>query len=479
MNELNSTTTTTASTQTTASSAGSYALVCGMEIHAELKTKSKMFCGCKNDPFGAKAPNTHTCPVCLGMPGGIPVANQKAIEWTIKLGLALGCSINLFSKFDRKHYFYPDLAKGYQISQYDLPFCYNGVVETSEGPVRIRRIHLEEDTGKLQHKTIEVDGKKEKVSLVDFNRCGVPLVEIVTEADIRSASQAKEYSKKIRAILRYLDIADCDMDQGGMRLEANVSLRNIDPKSGPVAETFPLKDSDLPGYKAELKNINSFRFLEQAVSYEIVRQAELLSAGTTPAQETRGWDSNKNQTFSQRTKEDAEDYRYFPDPDLPPLRFSAETIAQWKKDLPEHPAQIAKRWQIEYGVEPKNSELLISTQKIATLLDKAFVMLKKVGQKSADGKTLASDIVNKKITLDLENTTAQALVDAVVALHATQEVDTDKLETVLSDIIKNNPNEVARYKAGETKLLNFFIGQVMREMKQKVDIKLITTYLEK
>lgn len=462
-----------------ASTANSYTLVCGMEIHAELKTKSKMFCGCKNDPFGAKAPNIHTCPVCLGMPGGIPVANKTAIEWTIKLGLALGCSINLFSKFDRKHYFYPDLAKGYQISQYDLPFCYNGVVETSEGPVRIRRIHLEEDTGKLQHKTIFVNGAKEKVSLVDFNRCGVPLVEIVTEADIRTASQAKEYSKKIRAILRYLDISDCDMDQGGMRLEANVSLRSVDQKSGVVTEAFPLKESELPPYKAELKNINSFRFLEQAISYEIVRQAELLSAGTTPAQETRGWDSNKNQTFSQRTKEDAEDYRYFPDPDLPPIRFSAQTIEEWRKNLPEHPEQISKRWESEFGVEPKNSELLISTQKIATLLDEAFVMLNKLGQKSTDGKTLASDIVNKKITLNLETSTAQTLVDAVIAVHATQVVDIDTLDAVLSAIIKNNPVEVARYKAGETKLLNFFIGQTMREMKQKVDVSLIKEYLEK
>jgi len=478
MNKLTNTTT-PASSLSSASSTDSFALVCGMEIHAELKTKSKMFCGCKNDPFGAAKPNTHTCPVCLGMPGGIPVANKTAIEWTIKLGLALGCSINLFSKFDRKHYFYPDLAKGYQISQYDLPFCYNGVVETSEGPVRIRRIHLEEDTGKLQHKSIQIDGKKEKVSLVDFNRCGVPLVEIVTEADIRSASQAKEYSKKIRAILRYLDIADCDMDQGGMRLEANVSLRNSDPKSGAVAETFPLKDSDLPPYKVELKNINSFRFLEQAVSYEIERQAELLTDGTTPIQETRGWDSSANQTFSQRTKEDAEDYRYFPDPDLPPIRFSAETIEEWRQALPELPESLATRWQSEYGVEPRYTELLISSQTTATVLEEAFALLKKSTENSkVNANTLTSDLVNKKINLDLEKTTAQELADAVTKLHATQAVDTIKLEAVISEIIKQNPTEVARYKAGETKLLNFFIGQVMREMKQKVDVKLITAQLE-
>ena len=218
-----------------------YKLVCGMEIHAELKTDSKMFCGCKNDPFGADQPNIYTCPTCLGMPGGLPVANKKAIEWTIKVGLALGCKINLFSKFDRKNYFYPDLPKAYQISQYDLPFCYEGVVETSYGPVRITRIHLEEDTGKLQHVTIKngkVNGEAregalgyKKVSLIDFNRSSVPLMEIVTEPDIKSPEQAKEYAKKIRDILRYLEVADCDMDQGGMRLEANISIAPVDQKT--------------------------------------------------------------------------------------------------------------------------------------------------------------------------------------------------------------------------------------------------------
>ncbi|MBW7944663.1 Asp-tRNA(Asn)/Glu-tRNA(Gln) amidotransferase subunit GatB, partial [Patescibacteria group bacterium] len=233
-----------------------YQLVCGMEVHAELKTATKMFCGCKNDPFHAPKPNIYTCPVCLGMPGGLPVANRTAIEWTIKLGVALGCKINLFSHFDRKNYFYPDLPKGYQISQYDQPFCYDGKLETEFGPVRIRRIHLEEDTAKLLHKTI--DGKK--VSLIDFNRSSVPLIEIVTEPDIISPEHAKAYGKTLRQILRFMDIADCDMEQGGMRLEANVSIR-------------PVGEKELPVYKVELKNINSFRFLEKAVAYEMERQA--------------------------------------------------------------------------------------------------------------------------------------------------------------------------------------------------------------
>lgn len=428
----------------TTSSTTTYELVCGMEVHAELKTNSKMFCGCKNDPFGAPQPNIYTCPTCLGMPGGLPVANKTAIEWTIKLGLALGCKINLFSKFDRKNYFYPDLPKAYQISQYDIPFCYEGVLETSEGPVRITRIHLEEDTGKLQHKT--VDGKK--VSLVDYNRSSVPLVEIVTEPDIHSASQAKEYGKKLRQIIRYLDIADCDMDQGGMRLEANISLKKAEATT-------------LPNYKVEVKNINSFRFVEQAIAYEMARHQELLDAGKTPKQETRGWNPTKGETFSQRTKEDAEDYRYFPDPDLAPIRFTQKQIDTLKKEIPELPDAKQMRWQSEFSIEGKYAELLTTERSYAEWLESIFA-------KAEKPNTIANAIVNKKITV-AEGEDPSEVLKKVAALNKTDEVDSDELVSAIRKVINENADAVAKYKAGDSKVVGFFIGQVMRELGKKVD----------
>lgn len=434
-------------------------LVCGLEIHAELATQSKMFCGCKNDPFEAAAPNTYTCPVCLGMPGGLPVANRQAIEWTIKLGLALNCQINLFSKFDRKHYFYPDLPKGYQISQYDIPFCYDGFIETSQGKVRIRRIHLEEDTGKLQHKT--VDGQK--VSLIDFNRGGVPLVEIVTEPDIHSAEQAKEYGKKIRQILRYLGIADCDMEQGGMRLEANTSLMSATA-------------TQLPDYKVEVKNINSFRFLEQAINFEIQRQTLVLMEGQTPKQETRGWNSVDNVTFPQRTKEDAEDYRYFPDPDLPPIRLTTDQITTWKTELPELPDAVISRWEKKYAIESRFSEQVIDVQADVEWFDQATKLLKDA---QLDPNKFVSAIVNKKLVVS--RATGQTPEEAVRQYQASQQVeslDSNELADIIAVVKKENPLEVERYLAGQVQLLNFLIGQVMKKLKKKVDVSKVRAELE-
>lgn len=439
-----------------------YELVCGMEIHAELKTNSKMFCSCKNDPFNAPQPNMYTCPVCLGMPGGLPVANKKAIELTVKVGLALGCKINVFSKFDRKNYFYPDLPKAYQISQYDIPFCYDGVVETSHGPIKITRIHLEEDTGKLLHTTL--NGKK--VSLIDFNRSSVPLIEIVSEPDIRHPEQAKEYAKKIRDVLRYLDAADCDMDQGGMRLEANISLREVGSTS-------------LPTYKVEVKNINSFRFAQLAIDYEMTRQSQLLEANTIPPQETRGYDSVKGITFSQRTKEDAQDYRYFPDPDLPPIRFSHEKIEQLRSELPELPEQIALRWKKEFGIEERYTELLVFTTYHAKILEESFKIIR---EKNGDPNKLANMLANKKIaTLNFSHENSSVTVNEIVTAYLTfaktDDVSEDELVSVITTVLTKNQDAVAKYKAGETKVIGFFIGQILRTLGKKVSNTMVTELL--
>ena len=433
-----------------------YQLICGLEIHAELKTKSKMFCSCKNDPFHASDPNIYTCPVCLGMPGGLPVPNKKAIEWTIKLGLALNCKINLFSKFDRKHYFYPDLPKGYQISQYDIPFCYDGYLETSEGKVGITRIHLEEDTGKLLHKT--VDGKK--VSLVDFNRSGVPLLELVTEPDIKSATQAAEVSRKVRGIIRYLDIGNCDMQKGGMRLEANLSL----------SET-----GDLPDYKVEIKNINSFKYMEQAIAYEVKRQTALLNDGETPIQETRGWDVAQQKSFSQRTKESAEDYRYFPDPDIPPLQFTKEQVEQWKKELPVLPEQTIITWKTEFKIEERYSKLLINNLQTTILLESIFGA---AIEKNIKPNNIAKEIINKNVEFN-ENSKPEAVIATYQQLHQVDELDSTVLTTIIGEVLTANPDAVAKFKSGKTQVIGFLLGQVAQKLPQKLDMKQVRAELRR
>lgn len=442
----------------------SYELVCGMETHAELKTKSKMFCSCKNDPFGAEKPNIHTCPVCLGMPGALPVANKKAIEWTIKLGLALNCKINLFSKFDRKNYFYPDLPKGYQISQYDIPFCYDGYVETSEGRVRIHRIHLEEDTAKLSHQEIDLDGdgKLDKASLIDFNRSSVPLVEIVTEADIKSATQAKEYGQKLRQIMRYLDVANCDMEKGGMRLEANISLRKVGEK-------------ELPNYKVECKNINSFKFVEAAIAYEMKRQEEILEAGEIPEQETRGYNPNTGKTFSQRSKEDAADYRYFPDPDLPPIEFTKEQIEEIRAEIPELPDAKMTRFISEYALNEKSAKRLVASRKKADFYES---ILKLASKEDLDCQKVINSLLNKKIEFSLEDE-AKTIIDQFKATNSSESVDDSELESAISNVLARETDAVAKYKAGKTQIIGFLLGQIMREIGKKVDINEVREKLTK
>jgi len=429
----------------------SYHLVCGLEIHTELKTDSKMFCGCKNDPFGAAKPNIYTCPVCLGLPGALPVANKKAIEWTIKLGLFLGCKIHLDSKFDRKNYFYPDLPKSYQISQYDLPFCYDGKVETEFGPVRINRIHLEEDTAKLLHQTI--DGKK--VTLIDFNRSSVPLVEIVTEPDITSSAQAKAYAKKIQEAVRLLGIGDADMQKGGMRLEANISLRSDEQ----------LAAGQLPDYKVEVKNINSFNFMGQAIDYEIKRQTRLLEAGEKISQETRGWDSNKSVTFLQRVKENAADYRYFPDPDLPVVHFEPEEIEAIRQSLPLTHEALATRWREEYGIEPKYAQEFMERASVTTWAESVW---QEAAKRQLDVNKLANFLANGKLSYDVQMS-ASKLVDTFVAATAVASSSDDELQGWIDEVLAANPAEVARFQAGEGKLLGFFMGQIMKTAGKKLD----------
>ena len=413
--------------------------VIGLEIHVELKTKTGMFCGCSADHFG-KAPNTNTCPVCLGLPGALPVPNHQAIDWALMVGLALNCRVNLESTFDRKHYFYPDLPKGYQISQYDDPFCQQGFLTLESGKkIRINRVHLEEDTAKMQHKT--VDGKK--LTLVDFNRSGVPLVEIVTEPDIASGAEAKEFLKKLRDILRSLAVSDCDMEKGSMRLEPNISWSQSADK--------------LAKYKVEIKNLNSFRFAEGGIDYELQRQKEILDRGETPVQETRGYKPAEHKTFSQRVKETAADYRYFPEPDIPPIVLTQAYVEALRGKLPKLPEILVQELVKDFHLSLSTAQLLIKEP-----LKLAY--FKKYNHE-VEPKTLANLIVNKKINLDQPpqlKTTSRAIDSKII-----------------DQVIKENADIVAKYKAGKTSVIGFLVGQVMKLTHGQVDPKSVQQELLK
>ena len=423
----------------------------------ELSTESKMFCGCSAQHF-AKKPNTQTCPVCLGLPGALPVPNEKAIRWAQTLGAALGCGLAKESQFDRKHYFYPDLPKGYQISQYAKPLAEDGKWTMEDVKIiRIRRVHLEEDTGKLLHQT--VDGKN--VTLVDFNRSGVPLVEIVTEPDFESSTQVKEFLQELQKIIRYLGISDSDMEKGSMRLEANVSVSTT---------------GDLPDYRVELKNINSFRFLEQAINYEIQRQTKGLESGGKLVQETRGFDEKSGVTKLQRTKEEAHDYRYFPEPDIPALSFSVKYLEEIEKELPELPKDKSKRFEEEYELPAHYAILLTQTRVLADYFEEAVKIGKEHG---VTPKKIADTLVNKKP--NITEILPAKLIEMLRSQAEKPLLSNEELEKAIEQVISENPEAVEEYKKGKTNVLQFLIGQVMSKTKGKAHpvnaTKLIKKYI--
>jgi len=480
-----------------------YKPIIGLEIHAELKTKSKMFCGCANDPE-AKEPNLNICPVCTGQPGSLPVINQEAVKMVLKTALALNCQIPKFSKFDRKNYFYPDLPKGYQISQYDKPLSENGFLEINGHKIRITRIHLEEDTGKLIHPA----GADH--SLVDFNRAGMPLMELVTEPDIESSQEARQFAQELQLILRYLGVSDADMEKGQMRVEVNISLASAKSKVGT---------------KVEIKNLNSFKAVERALEYEIKRQADLLESGEKVIQETRGWDEGRQKTFSQRGKEEAHDYRYFPEPDLPPLKINQAEINNLKKELPELPQARRERFQKEYGISKMTIDVLVANRFLGQFFEKAAsesgkteYVQKKIDQAQrqrlynllsnyimtefpkyvrTDGRGLEKItpenfaeliVLTEKGTISSSG--AQTVLKEMFATGAdpthiieekglAQVSDEIELEKIVERVIKNNPQPVEDYKKGKETACQFLVGQVMKETKGKANPQVVQEILTK
>ena len=469
-----------------------YEAVIGIEVHCQLKTASKMFCSCSTDYDGA-APNSHVCPVCLGLPGALPTINRRAVEHVLATGVAIDATTPAATRWDRKNYFYPDLPKGYQISQYDLPLASAGrlAFETSEGSVSIgiTRAHLEEDTAKLIHATAD-DGQK--VSLVDFNRSGAPLMEIVTDPDVRSAEQARRYAEELQLLLRAIGVSDADMERGQMRVEANVSLR--------ARGTEPF------GTRVEVKNMNSFRSVERAIAFEIERQAAALDGGETLTQDTRGWDENRGATYVMRSKEDSHDYRYFPEPDLPPLRVDASWLDEIRAGLPELPAARRTRYATEFGLSAYDAAVLVAEPRATMLFEGvraaapstdakvaanwvtgAFFGLLKTDPEAAarvDAGQLA-DLLARVATGELSGTNAKEVfaahassgdsVAAIVESRGLRQIsDVDALGRVVDEVIAANPQAVADYRAGKP-VLGFFVGQVMKATRGQANAALVQT----
>jgi len=474
-----------------------YEAVIGLEVHAQMLTDSKIFCGCSTK-FGSE-PNTQTCPICIGMPGVLPVLNKKALEFAIKTGLATDCKISSYSRFARKNYFYPDLPKGYQISQYELPICEHGfieiVVDSEIKRIGITRIHMEEDAGKNIHES--ASGGAGNHSFVDLNRAGVPLMEIVSEPDIRSPKEAAEYMKKLRAILRYLGVCDGNMEQGSLRCDANVSIMPVGQKEY--------------GTRAEVKNINSFKFVEKALEYEIKRQIKVLEEGGKIIQETRLWDSNKGITESMRGKEEAHDYRYFPEPDLVPITVEQKWIDEIKASLPELPDAKSKRFASEYGLPEDDADLLTSEKALAEWFEEA---VKAGGHPKAAANWMMGELMrllneeNKfieecrlkpkqlvgmlklmdkgtisgkiaKVVFEEMYKTGKDAESIVKEKGLVQISDEGAIEKAVDEVIAKNPKEVERFKAGDEKLLGFFVGQIMKFTKGKANPRIVNEMVKK
>lgn len=469
-----------------------YETVIGLEVHVELATKTKIFCGCTTK-FGGD-PNTHCCPICIGMPGTLPVLNKKAVEFAVAVGLAMDCTITKRCKFDRKNYFYPDLPKAYQISQLYLPICRNGKIgiETDSGKkkIGIHEIHLEEDAGKLIH-----DPSKE-ITLIDYNRCGVPLIEIVSEPDMRSAEEVIAYLEKLKLILQYLEVSDCKMQEGSLRADINLSVREI--------------GSDILGTRTEMKNMNSFKAIVRAIETEKKRQIEWIESGKKVIQETRRWDDNKNTSFAMRSKEDAKDYRYFPEPDLPPLELSKEWLEQIKKRQPELRDQKMQRYQTEYGLPEYDAAILTGSKPLAELFEKTTALCKKPKEVSnwlmvetlrmmkerelePDQLSLQPEKLAELIRMVEDGKINRTISKEVFEHIFLEDIDPKEyvkengLEIIRDDtllrktvekVIEENPQSVKDYQNGKEKIVGYLVGQTMKVMKGKADPTIVNQMIK-
>jgi len=472
-----------------------YETVIGLEVHIELKTNTKIFCSCSTE-FGAE-PNHHVCPVCMGLPGVLPVLNKKVVEYGILAGLALNCQIARYSKFDRKNYFYPDLPKAYQISQYDLPLAENGYLEINTGDgvkrIGITRIHMEEDAGKLVH---QGSISTTPYSLVDYNRTGVPLIEIVSEPDLRSPEEARAYVEKLKAIIQYTDVSDCKMQEGSLRCDANVSVR--------PAGTEKL------GTKTEIKNLNSFKSLQRALEYEIERQIDLLEENEKIIQETRTWDEERGITLPLRSKEEAHDYRYFPEPDLVPVEISEEWVDSIKSRLPELPDEKKKRYVEQYGLPPYDAGVITVSKDMASFFEKCvgiYPEAKTIGNWIMGDLSRLLNARNMDITecpvkpeqlVEMLKLLDKGTISGKIAKTVFEEMfetgkdpgtiveekglvqisDTSAIEELVNTAIENNPKSVQDYKAGKKKAMGFLVGQVMKASKGKANPQVVNELLK-